>query len=126
MEARGHAPPRHVDLGEVPPPPGVYGQDHRLGAEVIGKLPDELGPPHRGGVHAHLVGPRKEELPRVLQGAHPPAHGEGDEDPFRHPRHHVQEDGPFLVGGGDVQEDELVGPRLVVGPGRLHGVPGVP
>lgn len=55
-----------------------------------------------------------------------PAHGEGDEDPFRHPRHHVQEDGPFLVGGGDVQEDELVGPRLVVGPGRLHGVPGVP
>ena len=55
----------------------------------------------------------------------PAADGERDEEPVGHPAHHVDHDVAALVGGGDVQEDQLVGALGVVDGRLLHRVAGV-
>ena len=51
-----------------------------------------------------------------------PSDGQGDEYALGCPRHHVQDDRPFLMGGRDVQERDFVGPLSAVRFRRLHRV----
>ena len=54
------------------------------------------------------------------------AHGQGHEDPFGGARHHVENDGALVAGGGYVEEGQFIRPLGVVGLGRCHRVAGVP
>ena len=74
---------------------------------------------------ATLSAPARSRLVGVVDGADAAADGERHEDRVRHPPHHVDDDRPRVRGGGDVEEDELVGPLGVVARGALDGVAGV-
>src|SRR5690606_4724127 len=80
---------------------------------------------HGGGVDADLVAAGAEQLAGVVGAADPAADGQGDEDLLRGGAHDVVDRVALLVGGGDVEEDELVGALGVVDAGELHRVPGV-
>ena len=61
-----------------------------------------------------LSAPGVEELAHVLHPAHAAAHRERDEDLVGHALDHVDDRVARVAGGGDVEEGELVGARLVV------------
>jgi hypothetical protein len=115
-----------VDLPPIRAGPfGVDGHHHTLGAEAPRRLRDPLGVLHRRRVDAHLVRPGPQQGPEILHIPDPPADGEGDGEDLRHATHHLQQDPAVLDGGGDIQEDQLVGPFLLIKAGVRHRVPGV-
>ena len=66
-----------------------------------------------------------DEPHRVVERADATTDGERHEDGLRDAADHVEHDRTALVAGGDVEEDEFVGPlRLVAGRHR-HGVAGI-
>src|SRR6202011_405212 len=62
------------------PPAGIDGDHHALAPELVGQFGDEIRSVDGSRVDPHLVRPRPEQLPGVLDGADPSADGEGDED----------------------------------------------
>ena len=78
-------------------------------AELVGQLGDQPGPVDGRRVDPDLVGAGPQEPPGVVDRAHPAAHGEGDEDLLGRAGHHVDHGPPVVRGGGDVEEDQLVG-----------------
>src|SRR5207342_2943248 len=77
VDAGGDATAVHEDLKAHVGAAGVDGDDHALGAELGGDLPDELGAVDGGAVDGHLVGPGPQELAGVLDRPDPSADGEG-------------------------------------------------
>src|SRR5262245_60147306 len=106
-------------------PAGIDRHHNALGAEAFGGLADEGGTGHRSGVDRHLVRTGAQELADVVDGTNAAPDGERHEDPLGGARHHVEDDGARLVGGGDVEEAELVSPLRVVASGDLDRVAGV-
>ena len=103
-------------------PLGVDVHHDALAAEPPGRPADELGIAHGGRVDRDLVGPRLQERPDVVQVADPAADGQRHEADLRRAADHVPDDLAPLVAGGDVQEDQLVGPFRVVPRGDLDRV----
>ena len=94
--------------------PRVHGRDHALAAEFLRRFRDQRRAGEGGGVDAAFVGTRQQQPPHVVRAAHPPAHGERQEDFCGCPADHVQDGIPLLVAGGDVEEGEFVRPGRVV------------
>ena len=86
---------------------------------------DELGIVDGGGVDRDLVGAGGEQLAHVVDGADAAADGERDEDLVGGPLDDVDHRAPAVGGGGDVEEDELVGALGVVEGGQLDRIAGV-
>ena len=61
-----------------------------------------------------LSAPALQERPDVVQAADPAADGQRHEADLGRPPDHVPEDLALLVAGGDVEEDQLVGPLGVI------------
>ena len=93
-----------------------------LGAEVVGELGQQLGPRQGRGVDRDLVGAGVEHRLRVLDRADAAADREGDEDVVGGAPRQLDDRLALLVGGGDVEEDELVGALGVVALGQLDRV----
>src|SRR5690606_6485866 len=106
-------------------PLGVDRHDDARRAEALGRLADELGSEYRCGVDRHLVGAGVKQVADVLHGAHTAAHGQRDEHLAGHALDGMQGGVTALMGGGDVEEGDLVGTLLVVAPGNLYRVPGI-
>ena len=69
-----------------------------------------------------LSAPAQQERADILDGSHPATHGKRHETDFGGAGDDVVDGVALLVGGGDVEEAELVRPLLVVDPGLLHRV----
>ena len=119
--ATGH----HHFIAAVLPASGVDGQHHALAAEPLRRPGDEGGVLHRRRVDADLIGARPQQLLKVLQGADAAAYGDRHEHLLDSLAHHVGHGLAGFVGGGDVQEDDLVCALLGVVGGQLHRVTGV-
>ncbi len=103
----------------------VEREHEHLVAEAVGDLGDQLGPVDRRGVDGHLVGAGAQQPVDVVDPGDSPADGERDEDLLGGARHDLQGGRAALVGGGDVEEGQLVGALGVVLPGQLDRVAGV-
>src|SRR6185436_18822090 len=88
-------------------------------------LGHQVGPGDGGGVDGDLVSAGPQQPVDVLDGGDSAADGEGDEHLLGGPGDDLERGGAALVGGGDVEEGQLVGALGVVGPGQLDGVPGI-
>ncbi len=93
-----------------------------LAAEPPGRLAHEIRVAHRRRVDRNLVGPGVQQGADVVQGLDPPADGHRHEADLGRPAHHVEQDRPLLVAGGDVQKNQLVGPFLLIPRGHFHRV----
>src|SRR5262249_18631931 len=94
-------------------------------AEAPCRALDQRGVPHRGGVDRDLVGSGREHGADVLLAAQAAADRERDEDLLGSALGELDDRAAPLVAGGDVEEDELVGPLPVVAGRELHRVAGV-
>ncbi len=83
------------------------------------------GSRERGRVHRDLVGARVQHRLRVLHRADAAADRERHEHLVGGAPRELDDRLAPLVGGGDVEEHQLVGPFAVVVGGQLHRVPGV-
>ncbi len=101
---------------------GVDGEHDALVAELFGRLEDEVWVVDGGRVEGNLVGAGVQHLGDVVDGAESAAHGERHEAFRGGAFDDVAHDAAFVGGGGDVEEDELVGALLVVGFGGFDGV----
>src|SRR5208283_3287310 len=77
------------------------------------------------GIDTDLVGAGVDDAPRVLHSADAAADSERDDDLARGAVHNVDHRVAVVAGGGDVEEDELVGALFVVARGQLDGIAGV-
>src|SRR6266545_3344635 len=111
--------------GAVGAAAGIDGQHHALGPVGVGPGREQLRVAHGGGVDRDLVGAGAQQAPDVLGSAHPSPDGERDEHLLGRAADDVVERGARLHGGGDVEEDQLVGALGVVDGGQLDGVAGV-
>ena len=103
----------------------VDGDDHRLRAETAADLFDQLRMGDCGGVDADLVRARIEDCRGVVERANSAADGEGDKQLTRGALHGFDQRAASLVGGGDVEQDDLVRARLGMGDGKRRRVAGV-
>ena len=103
-------------------PLGVDVDHDALAAEPPGRPAHELGVAHGRRVDRDLVGPRVQERPDVVQAADPAADRQRHEADLGRPPDHVPEDLPPLVAGGDVEEDQLVGPFRIIPRGDLDRI----
>ncbi len=69
-----------------------------------------------------LSAPDMQDAARIRHRADAAAHGQRDEDLARGARHHVRHDLAGVAGGGDIEEDQLVGAVAVVAVGQFHRV----
>ena len=76
-------------------------------------------------VDRDLVGPGAEQGVDVVGAGHAAADRERDEDLLGRPADHVEGGGATLVGGGDVEEGELVGALGVVDMAELDRIAGI-
>ncbi len=113
-------------IATLGPVPGVDGQHHALAAEPLRGARDEGGVLDGGGVDADFVRSRTEQFLKVLHGADAAPYRHGDVDTLHRPAHHVRHRFAGLVGGGDVQKDDLIGSLLGVVGRQLHRVACVP
>ena len=104
---------------------GVDGEDETLRPQQPGAVGDQLRPVEGGGVDRGLVGARLQKHRHVLDGADTAAHSQRDENLVGGGLDHVDQDGPRVRGGGDVEKHQLVSPAAVVEGGQLHGVAGI-
>src|SRR5664280_2719390 len=104
---------------------GVDCHDHALATELVGQLGDESRPVHRCGVDTDLVRTGPEQLPGILDRAHPSADGEGDEDHLGGPRDDVDHRPSVVRGSSDVEEDQFIGTLGVIARRQLDRVAGV-
>jgi hypothetical protein len=126
VETCGLAPAVGEDLEAPGRPAGVDGDHHALGAEFVRQLGDNLRAGDGSRVDRHLVGPRSEQATGVLDGAHAPADGEGDEDLLGGAGGDVDDGVARRRRRRDVEEHDLVGALGVVAGGQLDRVAGVP
>src|SRR5438046_1188587 len=98
------------------------GLAYGVAAEALRRLADQLGALEGCRVEGDLVRARAQQRPDVLDAPHAAAHGERHVDALGRPADHIEHDLPLLVGGGDVEEDQLVGALRVVGARGLHGI----
>ena len=104
---------------------GVDGDDDGLGAEGGADLRDELRAGEGGGVERDLVGAGVEDGLGVGRGADAAADGEGNEELGGGAADGVEQSAAALMGGGDVEQDDLVSAGGGVAMGELGGVAGV-
>ena len=104
---------------------GVNGNDDALVPEALGGLADDGRVLDAGGHDRDLVCAGHEDLSDVLDSAHAAADCEGNEDLLGGAAHDVEHDVAVAQGGGDIEEDQLIGALLVVFRGLLDGIAGV-
>ena len=80
---------------------------------------------HRRRIDRDLVGAGFEQSAHVVDAAHAAADGQRHEAALGRAGDHVEDRAALLVAGGDVEEAELVGARLVVSGGGLDRIAGV-
>src|SRR5439155_704254 len=80
---------------------------------------DELGVGHGRRVERDLVGARPEHVAHLVDGAHAAADRQRDERAAGRPLDDVEERGPPLGRGGDVEEADLVGALACISLGEL-------
>ena len=94
----------------------------RAGAKFPRYRGDELRCLHCGRVEAYLFRPGLDQLCSFFEGANSTADSERHEDLFRDPAHHVEQNGPPFMTGGDVQEYQFVSPLLIVAAGNFDRI----
>jgi len=109
----------------VEPAAGVHRDDDTLVSEGLRARLDEVGVRNRPGVDGDLVRSRAQRLSDVLFRPDSAADRQRDEDLVGDVLHDSEHGLAALRARGDVEEDELVGPGLVVPAGHLHRVSGV-
>ena len=103
----------------------IHAGDDALAAHFLGNIAHHLWAGNGGGVDRHLIGAGQQQRAGILHGSHPAAHGEGHEADLRRAAHHIQQRATPLVGSGNVEEAQFVGPGGVMGTGLLHRIAGV-
>src|SRR5690606_20358094 len=106
-------------------PLGVDRHHDALGAETLRRLPHEIRIGDRCRVDANLIGARIQHAANVGNGANATAHGQGNEHLLGDALDGVHGGVALLMGGGDVEEGDLVRALVVVAPGDLHRVAGI-
>lgn len=96
-----------------------------LAAEAAGGGADELGIAAGGRVDRNLVATGVEQGANVVERTDSAADGERHEDNLGRPADDVEHDVAAFVAGRDVEEDQLVGPFLLVTGGHGDGIAGV-
>ena len=79
----------------------------------------------RGGVQADFLGARVDRRRRIVFRADAAADRQRNEDALRHGRDGCGERAPAFDRRGDVEDDDLVDPFLVVALGELRRIAGV-
>ncbi len=126
VEAGGIAASVGIDLpGAITIGAGIDGDHDGLVAESGGSVVDDLGVLDRGGIQTDLVGPGEEQGTHVGHGPDSPADREGHEAAGGGALHDVKDGAAAIGGGGDVEEDQFVGPLIVISDGGLHGIAGI-
>ncbi len=100
----------------------VHTQHDALAAEGLGAPHNDIRVPHRRRIDADFLSSRQQHLAHILQRPHAAADRKWDKDGFGHPPDDIDHDTAPLMRRGDVIEDDLVSPRLVVESGHRHGV----
>ncbi len=100
----------------------IHREHDTLAAEPFRRLPDELRPLYGSGVDGHFVGAGSENGAEVLDGANAAADSEGNEDLLRSTGGNVEHYVASLMGGGNIEEGELVRAFDVVPRGHLDRV----
>ena len=104
---------------------GVDGDHDALAAEFLRRRAYELAIGDGGGIDRGLVGAGEQQLPDILRRADAAPDGKRHEADFRGAAHDVEQNAAVLVAGGDIEETQFVGARLVVGDRAFDGIAGV-
>ena len=91
------------------PAAGIDRHHDALAAEALGTPGHQLWIPHGRGVEAHLVGTGAQQLGDALHAADAAAHRERDRHRLGGAAHQIHQRGAALVGGGDIEEHQLIG-----------------
>ena len=101
---------------------GVDGADNELAAVAVGDVADEPGAGDRRAVDGDLVRSAVKQARGVIQRGYAASDGEGDIDTQGYPLDQLGKRTPVLLGGADIQVDQLVGALLTVADAHFHGV----
>ena len=94
----------------------------RAGGRFFGSA---VGAGDSGGIDGNLVGARLQQCPHIGMGSHAASNGQRHEAVRRRFRNDVEQRRAILMGGGDIEEHQLVGARRIIARGSLHRIAGV-
>ena len=96
--------------------------DDALAAEFVGGARHHIGVGHGGGVEADLVGPRKQQVPHILDRAHAAADGQRHEALLGRAGGQIIHGVAILMGRLDVEETQLIRACCIIGARLFHRV----
>ncbi len=120
VQSRAFAKPAHRDFIAAGAPSGiirtdrVHPHDDILPPEGLGHLGDNRGILDRQRIHRDLFRAGIQDVVHVLDGVKTASDGKRDVNYFADFPHHLDVNGPFLGGGGDIVENQFVGTAAAV------------
>ena len=127
VQVRAVAAPVGIDLpGAIAIGTGVDGDHDGLISKGGSPVIDGLGILDRGGIEANLICAGQQKGAHVGDGADAPANGEGHETAGGGALHDIQDGAAPIGRSGDVEEDEFIGPLIVISDSAFHRISGIP
>ena len=100
----------------------IDGNDNGLGAEAASDTRDQIGIGNGGGVNGDLVSARGKDLGRIFQSANAAAYGERNKYLAGSAADRFDEGLAFFMGGGDVEQHNLIGAGFGVSSRQLRRI----
>ena len=127
--ARRYAAAVNVDLPDfaavLPDPLGVDVDHDALAAESPCGLADKFRVAYGRRVDRHLVGPRAQQGPDIIEVANPAANGQRHEANLGRAAHDFEQNRAVFVAGGDVEEDQFIGSLVIIARSHFDRIAGV-
>ncbi|ACA99625.1 hypothetical protein SYNPCC7002_A1635 [Picosynechococcus sp. PCC 7002] len=104
------------------PTSGVNRHHNALIAKPFGCFIDKIRVPHRRRIDTDFIGPGPQEVSNLGRGTDATADGEGNKDLFCGLVDHIDNGVAVFVGGGNVEENQFVSPRIVINLRQLYRI----
>ncbi len=87
---------------------GINGHDDALRSKTFGSITDKTRLLDGHGIERHFISARVQERADIVDRSDASTHGQWDKHLLGRASHDLEQNRPFLRGGGDIQKDELI------------------
>src|SRR5699024_2231848 len=104
---------------------GVNGRYDALRAKTVGRMIDQAGIANNSAVHRYFVSTGVQQFFNLIGAADAAAHGKGNAELFGDAADQRYQGFALFFGGGNIEEDQLVGALLGIAARQLHRIAGI-
>ena len=101
---------------------GINGHDNALAAKAGGCIAHHIGVGNGGRIERHLIRPRQQQRPHIINCAHTAAHCQRHKAGLGGAGDQIEHGAAILFGGHDIEKTQLIRAGRIIGAGGFHRI----